>query len=130
MVDRIFPAKAVTISSKDKPYFTEELRQLKRQCQRAYRNGGKTEKYLALVKKFDEKLKKEVEKFRQKILTEVAEGNRTNSYKALRRLETGDHVSKEDFTLPSHSDLAPAEAAERLAEYFSRISQEFDPIHP
>ena len=71
-----------------------------------------------------------MEKFRQKILTEVAEGNRTNSYKALRRLETGDHASKEDFTLPSHSDLAPAEAAERLAEYFSRISQEFNPINP
>ena len=129
MVDRIFPEKTVTISTKDKPYFTEELRQLRRQRQRAYRDGGKTDKYLALVKKFDEKLKKEVEKYRQKVLAEVAEGSRTSSYKALRRLETGEHACKKDFTIPSYSDLTPAETAEKLAEHFSKISHEFDPIN-
>ena len=71
-----------------------------------------------------------LEKYRQKVLAEVAEGSRTNSYKALRRLETGEHACKKDFTIPSYSDLTPAETAEKLAEHFSKISHEFDPINP
>ena len=129
MVDRIFPEKIVTVSNRDLPFMTEELKLLRRQRQRAYRKGGRNEKYLTLLKKFEQKLKTEAEKYRQKILTEVAEGSRANSYSALRLLETGVQVSKKELTLPSHADLTPAQSAEKMANYFSKISQEFDPIN-
>ena len=34
------------------------------------------------------------------------------------------------FTLPKHmeEDLTPEESAERIAEYFSKISQEYKPV--
>ena len=130
MVDRIFPEKIVTVSSRDKPFMTEELRLLRRQRQRVYRKGGRNDKYLGLLKKFEQKMKIEAEKYRQKILSEVAEGSRCNAYSALRKLETGEQVSKKALTLPSHADLTPAQSAEKLADYFSKISQEFDPINP
>ena len=130
MIENNFPEKTVTISSYDKPYITEELKLLRRQRQRAYRLGGRSVKYLQLKSKFDQKLKVEAEKYRQKILTEVSEGKRNNAYKALRKLESGDFGKSANFTLPSHAEenLSPLESAEKLADYFSQISQEFEPI--
>ena len=64
-------------------------------------------------------------------MTEVAEGKRNNSYKALRKLESGENLGKSaNFILPSHSEenLSPLQSAEKLADYFSQISQEFEPI--
>ena len=64
-------------------------------------------------------------------MQEVTEGKRNNSYAALRKLEIGNNDGKRsNFTLPSHvdDDLTPAQSAERLADYFCKISQEFEPI--
>ena len=131
MVESIFPEKNITISSWDKPYMTEELRTIRRQRQRAYRKGAKNEKYLQLKQKYNDKLKIEAEKYRKKIMAEVKDGKRNNAYSALRKLESGDNFDKRGtFTLPGHAEdnLTPAESAERLATYFSKISQEFEPI--
>ena len=77
-------------------------------------------------------MKAAAEKYRLKILAEVREGKRSNSYSALRKLESGEHCGKQPFTLPEHAEeeLSPEQSAERLANYFSTISQEFDPINP
>ena len=63
---------------------------------------------------------------------EVSEGTRANAYSALRKLESGDNKKQNSFTLPEHADrgLTPSQSAECLAVYFSKISQEFDPINP
>ena len=84
-----------------------------------------------IKQRFDQKLKVEAKKYVQKILSEVAEGKRNSSYAALRKLETGESVSKSsNFTLPEHAeqDLSASQSAERFADYFSKISQEFEPI--
>ena len=131
IVKSTFPEKMVTISDHDKPYFTEELRLLRRQRQRAYRKGGRNAKYMNLKAKFDQKLKSEAQKYTQKIIAEVAEGKRGSSYPALKKLEFGKNTEKSaNFTLPGHSDenLTALQSAEKFADYFSEISQEFDPI--
>ena len=68
-------------------------------------------------------------------MTEVTEGKRGNSYTALRKLELGDSFiewKNSGFTLPGHVDenLSTSQSAEKLADYFSHISQEFKPISP
>ena len=80
--------------------------------------------------KFDEKLKSEAEKYRLKIEKEVKEEKRSNSYSALRKLDTGCKSKQNEFVLPQYSqmNLSPAQSAEKLADYFSQISQEFEPI--
>ena len=131
LIANTFPEKEVTISNWDKPYMTEELRAIRRQRQRVYIKQGWSAKYLGLKQKFDQKIKIEAEKYHIKIVKEVTEGKRNNSYAALRKLEIGNNDGKRsNFTLPSHvdDDLTPAQSAERLADYFCKISQEFDPI--
>ena len=128
VVTKIFPEKTVKISNYDKPYFTEELRAIRRQRQRLYRKSGRSQKYLEIKDKFEQKLKIEAGKYHQKILAEVSEGKKNNSYRALRKLESGVNIKKNsNFSLPTHveENLSSLQSAERLADYFSIISQEF-----
>ena len=131
LVDEIFPLKTVCISSKDKPYMTEELKMLRRQRQRIYRKSGRSPKYIEIKSKFDLKLRQAADKYHAKIEAEVREGKRNNSYSALRKLGGGGKsAGYQSFSLPSHieDDLSPEQCANRFADYFSKISQEFQPI--
>ena len=86
LVNEHFPQKQVTIIEGDQPYFTEELRQLRRQRDRAYERGGKSPTYLSLQNKFKVKLNSEAAKYRNKIIKEVNEGKRGSGYKPIRKL--------------------------------------------
>ena len=104
-MESIFPEKNVKISSFDKPYFTEELRQIRRHRQRIYRKFGRCKKYIEIRNKFDLKLKLAAAKYKQKILSEIAEGKRNDAYASLRKLETGVNTGKNShFTLPEHAE--------------------------
>ena len=131
LVQQTFPEKTCTVSDRDLPYITEELKILRRQRMRIYSKEGRSTRYLAMKALFKTKLCSEAEKYRVKIMDDVASGKLKNSYAALKKLEFGSIVKAEGFTLPSHyeENLSPAQSAERLAEYFSRISQEFEPIN-
>ena len=131
MVENIFPEKTITVTNFDKPYMTQELKKLRRQRQRIYRKEGKSCKYIEIRQKFDKKLKSEAEKYKQKVLEEVSEGKRSNAYAALRKLDMGGCSKKGvNFILPEYAEnnLTPSQSAEKLADYFSFISQEFEPI--
>ena len=129
LVDEHFPLKTVKLSSYDTPFFTERLRLLRRQRQREYRRSGRSEKYLDIKKLFDEAFLKAAHNYKDKIIAEVTEGKRGSSYKALKKLGNSS-AEEENFQIPSHvdSNLTPQQSAEVLADYFSVISQEFDPI--
>ena len=126
-----FPEKKIIISPDDKPWFNEQLRQLKRQRMRQYERFGKSEKYIELKFRFEEKLKAEMLKHMEKVMTEVTEGRRGSSYPALKKLglRPGDEPQAA-FQLPAHAELnlSPAQSAEIIADHFSSISQEYQPI--
>ena len=133
MVDAGFPKKTIQVGSGDLPYFTEELRHLKRRRVRAYTSHGRrSEKYLNLKRKFEVKLENEGRKYVQRIEKEVGEGKRGSGYQAIRKLgnRPGESWNKSEFTLPSfvEENLTPLQAANRLAGHFSAISQSVDPL--
>ena len=133
LVDIHFPLKSITISQYDKPWFTQELRAMRRRRQRLYRKEGRSQAYLIVKQEFDKKLEKEAFKYIEKIKKEVTEGKRGSSYSSLRRLgdrnfeDTKGHVS---FDIPEFVDKGfdDEHSAEAIADYFSSISQEFEPI--
>ena len=95
-----------------------------------YRKFGKCEKYLELKNKFDLKLKKEAHNYQEKVRNEISQGTLANSYKALRKLEFGPNEENGSFQLPEQieNSWTASETAENLANYFCKISQEFEPI--
>ena len=102
---------------------------LRRQRQRVYRRSGKSPKYLQIKKEFDAALLKAAHNYKDKIIEEVIVGKRGSAYKAIKKLAEN-KTTDDDFQIPAHveANLSPQQCAESLADYFSLISQEFDPI--
>ena len=132
MVDQHFPRTTVTSTQGEKPYFTEELRKLRRQRDRSYQQTGKSQRYVALQQKFQLKLKAEALKYKNKIMLEVQEGKRGSGYTAIRRLGEGpaENTRNKQFRIPAYVEegLTPLQSANRLADFFSAISQTVEPL--
>ena len=130
LVENYFPQKTTLVSAYDQPFFNDRLRLLRRQRQREYRKNGNSDKYKSIKKAFDESFLAEAHKYKDKIIADVVEGKRGSAYKALKRLSTGNPVDDSSFEIPSHieSNLSAEQSAEIFADYFSAISQEFEPI--
>ena len=74
LVDKYFPEKLVSVGPTDLPYFTEQLRSLKRTRLRAYnRHGRRSPDYLQAKNAFDVKLQAEAIKYRKKVIQEMAQ---------------------------------------------------------
>ena len=125
---QVFPEKTIIISSEDKPWFNEQLRQIKRSRLREYNKNGRSVKSIRLVATFTEKFQSEFEKYMKKIKLEVTEGSSGSIYPTIKRLGLRPGDSRhEQFRLPAHAseNLSPAQSAELIAAYFSDISQEY-----
>ena len=131
MIDDHFPVKTIAVSENDHPWITNDLKKLKRLRQREYCKHGKSNRYFDLKNEFLKKQVEAVKHYTDKIMNEVKEGQRTSCYKSLRKLgvRTGD-IKDDLFKLPGHVNdkLSEQESAEKIADYFSAISQEFDPL--
>ena len=131
LVEETFPLKSIIISNEDQVWFNEDLRAIKRARLREYNRHGKTQKYQDLKSKFDTKFRQEFFRYKAKIEMEVKEGKRGSSYSVIKKLglRPGE-VSHPEFILPEHAvnNISPARSAEILADYFSAVSQEYEPL--
>ena len=131
LLHNTFPEKKIVVMENDKVWFNEELRNLKRQRMREYGINGKSAKYFKLLNEFKDKAKVAMEKHKEKLKIDVLEGRRGSVYPSLKKLATRPGSSQNQFHLPSHTSrcLSPKESAEIIANHFSEISQEYQPLH-
>ena len=131
-LEQIFPEKQIKIYDGDKEFMTKEMRKIRRQKSREYRRKKKSPKFNKLHLKFCQMKKENSQKFIKKI-EELKNCNVGQFFKKIKmigaRLGEKTHQS---FTLPNHvkEDLTAEQSAEKIAEHFSAISQEYQPIDP
>jgi len=129
-LNRICPAKIIKFSNFDQKWISDEAKQLSRRKKREYRKHGKSSKYKIIAKNFKKQVKKDGNKFIEKLVN-LAKENGSNWYKNF--LQLGARPGEEDkksFDLPKHLEdgLTPLQAANEISKYFSQISQEYPPI--
>ena len=129
-----FQKKSVKISKHyDKPFITAELKKLDRRVKREYQKNQKSKKYLELKKSFNEKFETAANSYLEKNVRSLKEDDPGKAYKSLKKMasQPGDCSEESSFTLLSHLDenLTDQESIERIANYFSKISQEFPPLN-
>ena len=126
------PEKTTRITSQDKLWISAELKKIHRLKCREYNKRGKTLKYKELAKQFKDKYKIEAEKYLRKSMNELMECKPGQAYNVLKKMgaRPGDCIDSNTFTLPNHEteNLDDHQSAERIAEHFSQISQEFPPL--
>ena len=133
VLDECCPTKTVRIRPQvDKPFITKELKTLDRQRKREYRKHRKSEKYINLNHLYEAKYKKASKDYLDKMMLELEDANPSKANKLLKRLgaQPGDSNDDDGFTLPEHENLglSAAQSADKIAQKFAEISQEFPPI--
>ena len=100
---------------------------------REYQKRGKSEKYQKLDQEFTKKYKSAAKKFMERKIEALRETKPGQAFKILKSMGAQPGDCLEDtftFTLPSHQadGLTNKQSAERIAEYFARISAEYEPL--
>ena len=117
----------------DKPYITAELKKMDRQIKREYKKRCKSAKYKGLKSSYDEKLKKAAQVYLEKNVRSLKEDDPGKAYRCLKKMgaQPGDCSETSTFTLPNHEaeGLSAEQSAERMAQHFAEISQEFPPLN-
>ena len=79
------------------------------------------------------KYKAEAKKYLKKNVDALRDAKTGQAYNVLNKLgaQPGDCIDSNTFVLPNHESegLSEEQSAERIAEYFSEISQEFPPLN-
>ena len=132
MLDKTCPEKTVRLRTEDKPFITREIKILDRQRRREYNKRGKTWKYVELNERYLRKLKSATQEFLDKTVRTLMESAPGKAYSILKRLgaQPGDQVDASSFVIQDHISLGltAAESADRIAQKFAEISQEFPAI--
>jgi hypothetical protein len=94
---------------------------------------GKSPKYLRLKSAYDETFRKAATHYLDTCVSEMMEEAPGKAYRAMKKLgaRPGDMDQEDGFTLTSHieENLTPKQSVERLADYFSKISQQYSPLN-
>ena len=80
------PKQTIFVHPDDSLYITVELKALKRRIMREYEKKGQSEKYFNLKELFQRKILDAANKYKQKIVASVVDGDRASTYKSLRKL--------------------------------------------
>ena len=129
MLDDALPTKTVRLRCSDKPYITQEIKKIDRRRRREYSKHGKSQKYLYLKQIFDRKLQDATKRYLDRNVRTLLETEPGKAYNVMKRLgaQPGDDVDAGSFQIPEHVSLGltAAQSADRIAEKFAQISQEY-----
>ena len=129
-IDVNVPLKTFKLTCLDNEFTTPAIKHIKRKKNREYVKHGNTLLYKQLKKDLKNTIKIEGKKFVSKQIELAGE----NSNRWIRRtsalLSRPGVSSKNLFDLPDHleRDLSELESAEEIADFFSKISQEYEPL--
>ena len=125
------PTKTVKLRPQvDKPFITYELKTLDRQRKREYRKHRKSPRYCYLNNQFNTKYRKASKDYLDKMMLELEESNPAKANKIIKRLgaQPGETLDEGNFSLPDHRSLTAEQSANKIAQKFAEISQEYPPI--
>ena len=133
-LDELCPTQSMRVGFQDKPFINKELKTLSRRKQRAYIKNGKSLKYKKLKEEFDSKYKAAAERYLRNKVDDLKEAQPGKAFNILKSMgaQPGDCSEDKTFSLPGHKEqnLTDEQSAEKIAEHFATISNEFSPINP
>ena len=127
VLDEIFPEKIRKISSDDQAWITHRLKMLDRRRKRLFHKERRSEKWKQLNKMFKQEVKTAKAQFYKKTVADLKKKSPGQWYSALKRITSSDQRS-DQINIEEINHLTDQEQAERIAEKFSSIQNEYQPL--
>ena len=113
----------------DKEWMTPQLKQIHRAMQREFYRHRGSPKFKKLKSKFQKLKRKTVKSMYTTFVTDLKMTNPGKWYQMAKKIGAVDRMTKGDIQVASLSGLNNKECAEKIAEHFASVSNEYSPIN-
>ena len=127
-LDEFLPEKTVQISYLDKKWMNPQLKNLNRKVKREFHLNRKSPKWKKLKNKFKKLKSKTVKSFYSEFVNDLKTGNPAKWYSMAKRLGAEQQHSDGKLTVECLKGLDDKQSAEKIAQHFSTISQQYSPL--
>ena len=114
--------------SDDQPFCTEEMKRLKRLKSREYHKNRRSIKWRDLNKRYKKAVSQAKKDFYRNIIRDLKTSKIGQWYSKLKRLCSYDQKKSEPVVVESIKHLSEQEQAEKIADKFSKVSQEYEAL--
>ena len=128
-LDECCPEKTRRISSDDRPWYTEQLKRLDRKRRREFSKNRRSKKYKRIKKLYDQKVAIAKRKFKSKMIDDVMTAGDAQWYSKLKRISNYGQQKTESVQVEEISHMTEQDQAEAIANSFSAISNEYNPVN-
>ena len=124
-LDECLPTKTIKISSTDKPWVNQQVKDLDRKCKREFYKHKKSQKWKNLKEKFVEKCKKAKESYYKNTVEDLKESNQSQWYSKIKRMgglavNQGSNIQVDEL-----EGMPIPDQAERIAQHYAKVSNEY-----
>ena len=128
-LDHFFPEKVTKLTNLDRVWMSPELKQIHRAKQREFYKHRKSTKYQKLKKKFKKLKKKILKEFYSNFVSDLKTTDPGKWFKMAKRIGAIDDINGGNIQVQSLTNLNNAQCAQKIAEHFAKISQEYSPVN-
>ena len=129
-LEEFIPEKTVRVSYLDKKWMSPQLKNLNRKVKREFYKNRKSHKWKELKSKFKNLKRRAVKNFYSNFVHELKESNPSQWYSMAKRLGAENGKKNGELLVDCLKGFNNEQAAEKVAQHFSKISQEYLPLDP
>ena len=127
-LEKYFPEKKTKMSCLDQDWMSPQLKQLHRSLQREYYKHRRSEKFKKLKAKFKRLKRKSIRETYSSFVTDLKQTNPSKWYSMAKKIGAVNRMSGGDIQVETLSDYNNEQCAQKIAEYFSSVSNEYQPV--
>ena len=127
-LNNFLPEKTTTFTSEDQPWATPEIKEIDRRKKREYYKHRRSPKWKRLNKLFEAKCRQAKSNYYNNIVKDLKSSAPGQWYSKLKRMSSHDQTKTEEVTVEEISHLSNQNQAETIADNFSKISNEYQPL--
>ena len=127
-LEKYFPEKTSQMSTLDRKWMTPHLKQISRAMKREFYKHRKSAKYKKMKSKFKKLKRKSLKSFYSDFVSNLKATDPGKWYEMAKRIGAVNVMGGGETKVESLSHLSNKESAQKIAEHFATISNEYSPI--
>ena len=124
-LDEFLPTKMIKISSEDKPWINQQVKNLDRKCKREFFKHQKSEKWITMKQQFDDKCEKAKEDYYQNTVDDLKSSNPSQWYSKIKRMGGLGGCQTDAIKVEELEGLSDVDQAEQIAKHYANVSNEY-----
>ena len=127
-LDACLPEKTLKVNENDKPWVNLQVKRIDRQRKKEYSKHKRSKKWKYLDELFNQKSVEAMESYYTNIVEDLKTSNVGKWYSKLKRMSSDDRTKCDQVNVLSLNDLPHDDQAEKIADSFAQVSNEYEPL--